>query len=130
MEPIHHMVTQLVRRYGTNDPVQLSQLLHLHLLPSHTPAGMWGILFRQGPDAFLGYDIQASAMAQQRYIAHALGHVLLHQIPLVIEFDTPGPSVMEDEAKTFASYLLQSVPHVHISGNASVATAGHPFITK
>ena len=108
LEEIHDAVRQLVHTYETSDPFRLSELLHLHLLPSHPPAGMWGILVRRDHESFFGYDVQVSATDQRLYVAHEIGHLVLHgdHPPLFLELDEPGPSALEAEAQAFAADLI------------------------
>lgn len=108
-EEIHGAVQQLVDTFETNDPFRLSRLLHLHLLPGRTPAGIWGILMRYDNESFFGYDISISADKQRIYIAHEIGHLVLHgdHAPLFLELDEPRPSALEAEAQAFATDLLQ-----------------------
>lgn len=119
MEGIHEAVEQIVHTYGTNDPFRLSQLLLIHLLPSRTPAGMWGILYRQDQGAFFGYDVDADASSQCLYVAHGIAHLVLHRDhdPLFIELDEPGPSAWEAEAREFAVWLLHGAQTVDRLGS-------------
>ncbi|QSO53139.1 hypothetical protein JZ785_04420 [Alicyclobacillus curvatus] len=107
MGDIQQIVAHIVHTYGTSDPYQLSQKLNLHLIPSRTPSGLWGVFVCYAEEAFFSYDITASATQQSEYIAHGLGHYLLHRqySSLFIELDEPGPSVWEAEAREFAHYL-------------------------
>lgn len=109
LEEIQGAVQQLVRTFETNDPFHLSRLLHLHLLPSRTPAGVWGILVRYDNESFFGYDPHVTANKQRIYIAHEIGHLVLHgdHAPLFLELNEPRPSALEAEAQAFAIELLQ-----------------------
>ncbi|MCE5361566.1 MAG: ImmA/IrrE family metallo-endopeptidase [Acidithiobacillus sp.] len=106
---IHDAVQHLVHTFETNDPLRLSQLLRLHLLPSHIPAGMWGILIRYDRESFFGYDICVTVDQQRLYLAHEIGHLVLHRdhAPLFLELDECRTSAVETEAEAFAVELLQ-----------------------
>ena len=117
MEEIHQIVKHIVQTYQTNDPFRLSQALHIHLLPSRTPSGLWGVFIYRAPHAFFSYDMAAPCTLQSTYVAHGLAHYFLHRAhsPLFIERDEPDPSVFEAEARAFADDLLLGTGSIAIS---------------
>lgn len=111
MEDVHRIVEHIVHTYRTNDPFRLCHELNIHLLPSQTPSGMWGVFIYQAPHAFFSYDMTAPTVRQFTYVAHGLAHYLLHREhdPLFIELDEPGPSILEAEAREFTDLLLHGM---------------------
>lgn len=122
MEDVRRIVEHIVNTYGTHDPFQLSQQLNLHLMPSRTPSGLWGVLIFHAEQGFFSYDMTASAHNHCMYVAHALAHRLLHreQSNLFIELDEPGPSLWEAEAREFVDRLLFQVDFTSLLQNSNV----------
>jgi len=120
MESIQGVVEHIVHTYRTNDPFRLCYELNIHLIPSRTPFGMWGVFIYQSPHAFFSYDMTVPAARQITYVAHGLAHYILHRDhdPLFIELDEPGPSILEAEAREFTDFLL--------SGSRIITTSVKP----
>ena len=108
---LRQAVDALVRQYGTNNPFVLSRCLNIHLMPRKTPNGMWGIFVWHHEHAFLGYDEVATLPKQHEFVAHGIGHYVLHchSEALFIEMENPGCCSAEQEAQTFADLLLRGV---------------------
>lgn len=123
MEDVRRFVEQIVHTYGTRDPFQLSRQLNLHLIPTRTPSGLWGVLLYHAQQGFFSYDNAVSATHQSLYIAHALAHHVLHRehSRLFVELDDPGPSPWEAEAREFADQLLFKVDFTSCLQNSNVS---------
>lgn len=119
MEDIHQMVKHIVQTYQTNDPFRISQTLHIHLLPSRTPPGLWGVFIFRAPHAFFNYDMTQPGTLQSTYVAHGLAHYFLHRehCPLFIEREEPDTSVFEAEARAFVDDLLFGTGIIAMSTN-------------
>lgn len=119
MENVQQIVEDMIHTYGTYDPFRLSHELNLHLIPSRTPSGLWGVLIYHAGHGFFSYDVTAPATSQCLYVAHGLAHHLLHreQSHLFIELDEPGSSVWESEARAFANCLLCRTGFISNSSN-------------
>lgn len=117
MEDVQQMVEHIINTYQTNDPFRISQALNIHLLPSRTPPGLWGVFIYHAPHTFFSYDMTVSDTLQSTYVAHGLAHYFLHRAhsPLFIERDEPDPSVFEAQARAFADDLLFGTGIIAIS---------------
>lgn len=106
---LHQAVEALVRQYRTNNPFVLSRHLNIRLMPRNTPSGMWGIFVWHDERAFLGFDKAAPLPRQQEFVAHGIGHYVLHRHheTLFIEMENPDGCPVEQEAQAFANLLLK-----------------------
>lgn len=105
---IQQAVDTLVRRYRTNNPFELSRCLQICLLPRKIPNGMWGIYVWHDAHAYVGYDDASPLPKQHEFVAHGIGHFVLHRDtkPLILEVDAAQSCPLEQDAQRFAERLL------------------------
>ena len=107
---IHQAVDALVRRYQTSNPFVLSRYLQIVLMPRKTPNGLWGIYVWHDAHAYFGYDEGSPLPKQHEFVAHGIGHCVLHRDtkPLILEWHVPQDCPLEQDAQRFAERLLKS----------------------
>ncbi|KYP80818.1 hypothetical protein AYW79_13365 [Ferroacidibacillus organovorans] len=119
MDPvmIHQAVDALVSRYRTSNPFVLSRYLQIVLMPRKTPNGLWGIYVWHDAHAYVGYDEDSPLPKQHEFVAHGIGHYVLHRDskPLILEWRAPQDCPLERDAQMFAERLVMgaTIPTLH-----------------
>lgn len=112
MDPvtIRQAVDALVSRYRTSNPFLLSRYLQICLMPRKTPNGLWGIYVWHDAHAYVGYDDASPLSKQYEFVAHGIGHCVLHRDtkPLILEWQAAQNCPIEQDAQMFAERLLTS----------------------
>lgn len=106
----HLRVRNLLKKYGTADPMVIAKALKIKVfaadLPSHVN-GMWKRVLRR---KYICYNQNLEDWQIKAVVAHELGHILLH--PAYKHYCTENRTYFastkhENEADTFALYLLK-----------------------
>ena len=103
-------VRNLVKKYGTANPVFIARMLNIHIRYVDTPAqvnGFWLKILRR---KFIFVNANLAEWQSNAVVAHELAHIILH--PHYRLFSLEGRSYYsktsrEDEANRFSAELLQ-----------------------
>lgn len=106
----HLRVRNMLKKYGTADPLIIAKALKIKVfaadLPSHVN-GMWKKVLRR---KYICYNQNLDDWQIKAVVAHELGHIILH--PSYKHYCTENRTYFasakhETEADTFALYLLR-----------------------
>lgn len=106
LSDIKKLVKSLVRRFGTNDPFRLCELLNI--VAAYKDLGnVRGMYQHDLRKKIIHININLSPCVQRQVCAHELGHALLHKKINTVFLDTClSSNKIETEANLFAAELL------------------------
>ena len=111
MDYIGHLVASLCQRFGTRDPFQIAESLHIEILFHQLGDYLKGYFFYQSKVKIIIINCELEEEMQRMVCAHELGHSLLHK-DLAADHSLNDISLFdmtakpECEANLFASELL------------------------
>ena len=108
MQPIKQTVKQLVKKHGTNDPVEIANQKNILLLYEDFKS-ILGYFNASRRIAMIHVNRNISDVLQRFVIAHELGHLLLHpkvNVPFLRSNTLCSIDRIEREANEFAAELL------------------------
>lgn len=119
---IHNIILKLIKKYGTSDPFELADALHITVLYEElgTIHGYYNKPLRMKQ---IHINCNLNEKMKKFTCAHELGHAILHpdaNTPFLRNSTFFSIEKMEKEANTFAMYLL--VPDEILSENNNLTT--------
>ncbi|WP_209121806.1 ImmA/IrrE family metallo-endopeptidase [Alkalihalobacillus sp. BA299] len=104
-----NVVKDVVKKYKTNDPLELASLLKIHVIPWDLHEEINGFYKYDRRNKYIFYNCNLSNEMQRFVCAHELGHSLLHlkvNTPFLRANTLLSVDKIEVEANTFAVELL------------------------
>ena len=105
-------VENLVKKYGTRDPYELCEAMHIVIYRKDLQKKLKGFFFYHSRQKSIVIDSSVNEVLEQILIAHELGHAILHkEVAMMhgfqeIEVLEGSAKPMEYEANLFAAELL------------------------
>ena len=105
-------VSKLIKKYGTRDPYELCDAMHIYLYRKDMQKKLKGFFFYQSRQKSIVIDSNVNEVLERILIAHELGHAVLHREVAMMhglqdmEMFEGSAKPMEYEANLFAAELL------------------------
>lgn len=109
MSWVHQVVENLLTKYKTSDPFELSKLLNIQVIPWNFHEEINGFYKYDKRNKYIFYNSNLSNELQRFVCAHELGHAVLHpraNTPFLRKNTYFSIDKIEVEANTFAVELL------------------------